>query len=252
MIKTIFDAGFSDELYYFFHVIGYLCVLFFNIWFGKKYNMKPWQSIITTFIVYSITYIWIYVQFWIESGFTNWGGNNMVRGYVYIPLIGLLACKILKIKWKTMCDFMAPCVCIAFGVSHFGCIFAGCCSGYPSSWGIYNPGSERILFPIQLFEATAALLIVYIIVCRAKGKKFLSDGKSFPLLLTLYGFSRFLFEFGRNNRKIFLGCSSLSFHALFMGLVGVAMIIYLNKRSSNIIKLNDFDVVDGVTAYSNE
>ena len=71
MIKAIFDAGYSDLLYYSFHVIGYLAVLFFNIWYGKKHNMKPWQSILITFFVYSLTYIWIYVQFWIESGFTN-------------------------------------------------------------------------------------------------------------------------------------------------------------------------------------
>ena len=197
------------------------------MWYGKKYGVKRWQAIVTTFVVYGITYIWIYVQYWIESGFTHFGPNNMVRGFVYIPLFAIPVARFLKIKWKMMCDFIAPCVCISFGVSHIGCIFAGCCKGYPCSWGLYHPFEKITLFPVQLFEAATALSIACFVVYRAKKKKFVSDGISFPLMLLCYGSTRFLWEFARNNEKILCGISSLAFHALFMAMVGLATIIYI-------------------------
>ena len=236
MIKTVFEAGLSLPMYYVFHILGYLCVLFFNIWFGEKYNIKRWQSILTTFVVYGITYIWIYIQYWIESGFTDFGGNNMVRGFVYIPLIALPVACILKIKWKNMCDFIAPCVCISFGISHIGCIFVGCCKGFPNSWGIYHPYEKITLFPVQLFEAATALIIVLLLVYRVKKISYRSDGLSFPIMLLCYGSTRFFWEFARNNRKILWGCSSLAFHALFMALVGgvaIMCICLLRSRRAN-------------------
>lgn len=230
LIELIFNAGLSSVFYFGFHILGYLAVLFFNIWYGKKYNIKPWKAVVTTIIVYAITYVWIYIQFWIESGFKNFGGNNIVRGFIYIPLIALPVARALKISWKRMCDFIAPCVCVSHGISHIGCIFEGCCKGFPSSWGIYNPWDKITLFPIQLFESITALLIVVVIVCQAKRKNFVSDGKSFPVMLIAFGGTRFLFEFARNNEKILLGCSSLAFHALFMVLIGVAVLLYIKLR----------------------
>ena len=232
MIKSIFEAGFSSAFYFGFHILGYLSVLFFNIWYGKKQKIETWKSIVTTIIVYAITYIWIYIQYWIESGFKNFGGNNIVRGFIYIPIIALPVARLLKINWKQMCDFIAPCVCLSQGISHIGCIFEGCCKGFPSSWGIYNPWDKAILFPIQLFESFVALLIVIVIVYRAKRLGFISDGKSFPLMLIAFGSTRFLFEFARDNDKILWGCSSLAFHALFMALVGVTALLYINVRNN--------------------
>ena len=235
MIEKVFDAGMANTVYFAFHILGYLCVLFFNLWYGKKYGVKHWRSVVTTFVVYGITYIWIYVQYWIESGFRSFGPNNMVRGFVYIPLIAWPVARILKIDWKRMCDFIAPCVCISFGISHIGCIFPGCCHGFPSAWGIWHNRLQTTLFPNQLFEAATALAIVWFLVQRAKKKNFVSDGISFPLMLLCYGSTRFLWEFARDNEKILWGCSSLSFHALFMALVGLAVIVY-RKRRERILK----------------
>ena len=195
--------------------------------------MTPKQSVITTFAVYSVTYIWIYVQFWIESGFESFGGNNMVRGFVYIPLIALPMALIFKMKWSRMCDFVAPCVCISFGVSHIGCVFVGCCHGCESSFGIYHPYYGTTVFPVQLFEAATALLIVFLVVYRARRKGFVSDGRSFPLMLIMYGSTRFLWEFLRDNEKILWRFSSLAFHALFMALVGACALICLLHKNEH-------------------
>ena len=36
----------------------------------------------------------------------------------------------------------------------------------------------------------------------------------------------------RDNEKIFMGCSSLSFHALFMFVVGVIALIVIRKKKA--------------------
>ena len=206
----------------------------------KKYDISPKKAIITTLIVYPITYVWIYIQYWIESGFTRFGGNNIVRGFIYIPLFAIISSKILKIKWKTTCDFITPCICLCHAVSHIGCIFDGCCKGYPSDFGIYNPIYEINLFPVQLFESLTAFLIVFTIVYRAKKLNYKPDGKSFPIMLILFGISRFAWEFARNNEKLIWGISSLAFHALFMAIVGIVslIIIWLNNKKNKKVDIN--------------
>ena len=233
LIVNIQGTALADFLYYGFHVLGFLFVFWFNIWYGKKRDISAWKSVLITIVVYGITYIWIYVLFWIESGFRLFGGNNIVRGFIYIPLIAYPVAKILKISWKKMCDFIAPCVCLSHGVSHIGCIFTGCCEGYPSEWGIYNSRYHGTAFPVQLFEAATALAIFGILVHLNKKHKFVTNGKSFPLMLVLFGSTRFLWEFARNNKKIWGEFSSLAFHALFMAVVGIIALVIVSRKIKN-------------------
>ena len=232
MIKSIHEAQLSELIYYLFHILGFVLVFLFNIWYGNKRKISPVKSVVTTLLVYSTTYIWIYILFWIESGFTVWGGNNIVRGFVYIPLLAYPVAKLLKIDFSKICDFIAPCVCLSHGISHIGCIFAGCCEGYPCTWGIYNAAYDTTLFPVQLFECATALAILAILVSMSKKRNYKTDGKSYPIMLILFGTTRFLWEFARNNEKILLGCSSLAFHALFMAIVGT-ITLYCIRHKQN-------------------
>jgi len=231
VLENIQGTPMADILYYGFHVLGFIFVFLFNAWYGRKREIPIWKSILTTILVYGVTYVWIYVQFWIESGFRAFGGNNIVRGFIYIPLIAYPVAKLLKISWTKMCDFIAPCVCLSHGISHIGCIFAGCCEGYPCSWGIYNYSYGGTAFPSQLFESATALVIFALLVYLNKKSNYKTDGKSFPLMLILFGSTRFLWEFARNNEKLWLGCSSLAFHALFMALVGGIALYLISKKT---------------------
>ena len=231
MLEYIQQTPLANVLYYTFHVLGFVCVFIFNAWYGKKREIPIRKSALTTVLVYAATYVWIYIQFWIESGFANFGGNNIVRGFVYIPLIAYPVALLLKINWTKMCDFIAPCVCLSHGVSHIGCIFVGCCEGYPAKWGIYNYRYLDPLVPVQIFEALTALAIFAGLVYFNRRKNYTTDGTSYPIMLILFGFTRFLWEFARYNPKIWLGCSSLSFHALFMAVVGAVALCVIVKKS---------------------
>ena len=183
-------------------------------------------------IVFPIVYILMYVLCWMESGFSGWGGNNIVRVFPYIPLVGLLITWWFKIPWKNVSHLLAYAPLAVHGTAHFGCVFIGCCNGYPFENGLYIPSQNRYTFPIQPIEAVAALLIIVILLLRARHKKFESDGREYPLMLILFGSSRFVFEFFRDNQKIWLGCSALAFHALFMCIVGVVVLAIINMRNA--------------------
>ena len=230
MIQRIQGTPLVNLLYYGFHLLGFIFVFLFNAWYGKKREIPVGKSTVTTLLVYGVAYIWIYVLFWIESGFQNFGGNNIVRGFIYIPLIAYPVARLLHIRWAAMCDFLAPCVCLTHGISHIGCIFVGCCAGYPADWGLYTPQYRGTAVPVQLFEAATALVIFALLVWLSRRRDYRTDGKSFPLMLMLFGSTRFLWEFARNNEKLWLGCSSLAFHALFMCVVGLEVWLALRKK----------------------
>ena len=47
----------------------------------------------------------------------------------------------------------------------------------------------------------------------------------------LFGYSRFLLEFLRDNRKVMFGVSTLAIHALFMALVGTAVYVTIKEKN---------------------
>ena len=230
LIHMAEDLKIITKIYDFSFVLGFAAIFIFLTWYGRKMDIAPWKSATIIAIVYPIIFAWMYVYFWIESGFKNFGGNNIVRVFVYVPLAGYLAAKALRLSWKDTCCLLAFAPNLQHGVSHLGCIFAGCCMGYPSTWGLYNIITKDIRFPIQPIEAGMAWIIVVYLFVRGKKHHFKSDGLEYPIMLMLFGSTRFVFEFFRDNEKILLGCSSLAFHALFMFLVGSVAYIKIKSK----------------------
>ncbi len=225
------DAGLSSFFYNLFFIAGFVGVLSFNLLNAKNYKMSLLKALVFTVIVYSLAVLWMFFLFWAESGFKNWGGNNIVRVFVWIPLIALPISRIMKLDWYATCDYLAPCPCVVHGIAHFGCIFAGCCHGYPWARGIYNPELGVPTFPTQPIEAITAVLIAVIVYARCARRRFEPDGLAYPIMLMLFGYSRFLFEFLRDNDKLFWGISSLALHALAAAVVGTIAYFIISRKN---------------------
>lgn len=230
LIRSIYEAGLGKFFYDLFFVLGFVSVLVGLVWYGKKLGFPLWKTAVTVFIVYPLVVLWMFVMFWMESGFSTWGGNNIVRIFIYVPLIGMPVARLLKLDGKKTLALLSFAPLLVHGVSHFGCVFFGCCSGYPCSFGIYNAFYQEIRFPIQPIEALTAVAIVIYLFYRAKKRNYIPDGREYPLMLVLFGSTRFLFEFLRNNEKMFWGISNLALHALFMFVVGLVWLIVHNKK----------------------
>ena len=185
-----------------------------------------------SFLVYTVTVLWMFFLYWMESGFKNWGGNNIVRIFIWVPVVAYPFARILKIDWKDSCEFLAPCPAMVQGISHYGCIFEGCCHGYEWEHGIWNPALNTKTFPIQPIEACVAVAVVIYVLIRQKRLNYKGDGLTYPIMLMLFGYSRFFLEFARDNEKLFLGISALAIHALVMGLVGTVWFFIVKHRNS--------------------
>ncbi len=227
MIKAVYESGYSQTVYNIFIALCFVGVILFALWYGGKYNLTKKKSFAAALGILIITYAWIFFYNWLESGFQRFGGKNLVHGFIYIPLFAWPIARILKTDWLRICDFFAPLPALAQGISKVGCTFAGCCRGYPSAFGIYNPLTERTTFPIQLVECVTYLTIAFGIAAYAKRKKYRVDGRAYALVLILFGTARFLFEFARDNRKLILGCSPLALHAAFMAIVGYGAMVFI-------------------------
>lgn len=230
LIRFCYEQGWSNKIYSSIVIIAFIAQMVFLIFYRKKYNISLLKSIIVVLIVYPLAYFWMLVLAWVENGFQGWGSNNIVRVYVYAPLIGILAAKVLKMPSGKIIDYVAPSMALQQVIGHSVCPIAGCCQGYACSWGIWNPISNTRLFPIQWLECLVALAIVLYLLHLAKKENYAGTGRVYAMFLITFGATRFFLEFLRDNDKLFLGVSNLAFHALFMTLVGAIWMMVLYER----------------------
>lgn len=233
MLRYLYNSGAADLIYSNFWVLTAPTLLGISLFLGRKYGISAKKIIPITAIVFlaqsALTSLLYQVPLHVRGG----GISSVVRAFVYLPLVLLLCSKLFKVKWGTLCDIMAPGICAAQGVGSSACIFTGCCHGYPFTYGIYNPVYEMKLFPVQLCETGTSLLIALYLIMRAKERHYESDGRTFPLMLILFGTARFMWEFFRNNTKVLWKCSDVGLHALFMVIVGAAVLIFMMLKSKS-------------------
>ena len=222
--------GLNSPLYDTIWLAGTVAVFLYFLCNRKNYRVSFGKAVAFLAVVYTASVLWMFFLYWVVNGFRGWGGNNIVRIFPWVAVFAYPVSKLLKLDFEKMCDYIAPVLCLQHGVSHLGCIFGGCCYGYAWSHGAYNHVLGYNTFPIQPIEAVVALAIVIIIVCRERKKKYMPDGLSYPVMLMLFGYTRFLLEFARDNGKLFLGISELALHALLAALVGTVWYIVKKKE----------------------
>ena len=218
-------------LYYTFHAVAFIALFAFLVTQSKHYKIPKWKACVSTVVIYAASYAWMLFMYWASTGFKNFGGQNIVRIFVWVPIFVWITAKVMKINWRDLGDLVAPCLTLNHGIAHIACIFQGCCYGYECSWGVYNAVLDKRLFPIQILEALTALAITAYLYHLMRKKKYKTEGMLYPLMLILFGSTRFIWEFFRDNQKIAWGISGLAGHALLMTLVGIAWYAaYTNKK----------------------
>ena len=216
-----------------FFALGFVSVTLFAIFYRKKFNLSGKKALLTVLLLYPPVVLWMFILCWAETGFQHFGGNNIVRIFVWVPLFAIPVAKILKIDIRDMLNFVAPLPCAVHGISHYGCIFEGCCYGYPVSWGIWNPTTLDYRFPIQPIEATVAVLVIVVTVLYTKKKNYSRMANAYPVMLVLFGSTRFFLEFARDNEKLFWNISALAIHAFVMFVVGVVWLFFVHFKRKN-------------------
>jgi phosphatidylglycerol:prolipoprotein diacylglycerol transferase len=173
-----------------------------------------------------------------RSGGVFYGGLLLAVGVAlwYIRRVGLPL-------WTT-CDVFAPGIALGHAIGRFGCFFAGCCYGKPTTlpWGITftdpfaaaNVGTplNTPLHPTQLYEAGAELLILgFLLSTERFGRRF--AGRTFWVYILLYSISRYIIEFFRGDERGNVGPLSTSqFISIILAPLAIVMLVYLARRAT--------------------
>jgi phosphatidylglycerol:prolipoprotein diacylglycerol transferase len=135
--------------------------------------------------------------------FRIWEGGLVFHGGL---IGGLLATFFYVRKYKLnfflLADTVVPVVALGQFFGRVGCFSAGCCHGKPCdlSWAVTFPPGIAIpgaLHPSQLYEASAVLLIFFILLWQRSIKRF--HGQVVIVYLMLYAIVRFFLEIFRGD-----------------------------------------------------
>jgi phosphatidylglycerol:prolipoprotein diacylglycerol transferase len=169
-------------------------------------------------------------------------GGVFYGGLILAVLVSLWYLRRHKLPLWVMCDVFAPAIALGHVVGRFGCFFAGCCYGRPTSlpWGItfHDPFAASYvgtplgvpLHPTQLYEAGAELLILgVLLVTEKKGRPF--EGRTFWAYMLMYGISRFIIEIFRGDeRGMIAGLSTSQFISVVLVPLSLAMLVWLSRQ----------------------
>src|SRR6266536_3048429 len=168
-------------------------------------------------------------------------GGVFYGGLIVAVIVALWYIRRVGLPLWTTCDVFAPGIALGHVVGRFGCLFAGCCYGKPTTkpWGITftdtfaaaNVGTPLgvPLHPTQLYEAGAEFLILIILLAtERKGRSF--AGRTFWLYMLLYAISRFIIEFYRGDDRGTVGMFSTSqFISIVLAPLAIVMLVYLSR-----------------------
>ncbi|MCU1383837.1 MAG: lgt [Acidobacteria bacterium] len=168
-------------------------------------------------------------------------GGVFYGGLILAVTVALIYIRKVGLPFWTTTDVFAPGIALGHVVGRFGCLFAGCCYGKPTTlpWGITftdpfaaaNVGTPLgvPLHPTQLYEAGAELLIlIVLLMTEKKGRGF--AGRTFWLYMLLYAISRFIIEFFRGDERGTVGMFSTSqFISLVLAPLAIVMLVYLAR-----------------------
>jgi len=170
-------------------------------------------------------------------------GGVFYGGLILAVTVALVYIRKVGLPLWTTCDVFAPGIALGHVIGRFGCLFAGCCYGKPTTlpWGITftdpfaasNVGTplNQPLHPTQLYEAGAELIILLVLLfTERKGRPF--AGRTFWLYMLLYAISRFIIEFYRGDDRGTVGMFSTSqFISILLAPLAIVMLVYLSRRS---------------------
>jgi phosphatidylglycerol---prolipoprotein diacylglyceryl transferase len=168
-------------------------------------------------------------------------GGVFYGGLILAVVVALWYIKKIGLPLWTTCDVFAPGIALGHVVGRFGCLFAGCCFGKPTTlpWGITftdpfaaaNVGTPLgvPLHPTQLYEAGAEFVILMLLLfTERKGRPF--AGRTFWLYMFLYAVSRFIIEFYRGDERGTVGIFSTSqFISILLAPLALGMLVYLSR-----------------------
>lgn len=247
--------------------IGFYLMIAVVLFYLVLHQVRTWPKWLDTLkgaLFAVVTYYFMFpAQFfmvWYRSGFDPaqfyTQPANIALGYTLLPLLAWLLAKTFNTSVGYAGDIVALTAFTYHVTGRSGCLFTGCCYGFPCDWGWYSfaagddavhhainnnlplPDADAVykMFPTSLVESLFTLAILVFIILRICRKNYVPDGKNLPYSLLIYGVCRFFSELTRESTKeswFLWRFSDVHIHMLLMALVGGLMLYYIIRKSKN-------------------
>lgn len=161
------------------------------------------------------------------------GGLAIHGALIAGVIVGVLFCKIRKIKVLELLDIVMPSVALGQAIGRWGNFINQEAHGGPTDlpWGIIVNGQK--VHPTFLYESVIDFCIFLFLIWFRKNKK-TTDGQVLGLYLILYSAGRFFVEGLRTDSLMFLGMRVAQLISLGSILLGVILLVYFKKRNNSI------------------
>lgn len=132
-----------------------------------------------------------------DGAFLQQSRFRLLGSLVFPPLALLRPMKNYPYSYNDIMDFFAPGLFLCMGVSKIGCAVYGCCYGEECTFGIINPITGLLHFPVQLLEVFLGVIIAFVFFFVILSSQKYVRGSIYPLGLILFCAGRFILEFFR-------------------------------------------------------
>lgn len=173
----------------------------------------------------------------------NQGGLVWYGGMIAVTVVAWYFCKIKNISLMRFGDVLAPPAAIGLGIGRIGCLLAGCCFGAPCAlpWAIQYPHNHEsyphLVHPSPIYETLAMMLVTGLLLWVDKHKRF--EGATTWMFFIFYGFVRFMLEYYRGDRLVWIQALNLSASqviSLLSVVFGFIMLLYLKGKPMQLKK----------------
>ena len=168
--------------------------------------------------------------------FAFWEGGLIFYGGLVGSFSALIIfCRMKKVSFVKVLDFLLPYVALSHAFGRMGCFFNGCCGGKVCDlpWAVRFPGTEFSVHPTQLYEVALDLLLFVALsyyYSRNQKQAQQNPGQTAILYFFGYGLLRFITEFFRAGNPSFGSFTYNQWFSIF--LMAVSAIFYACRMKS--------------------
>ena len=152
------------------------------------------------------------------------GGLSFIGGLIGGILVGILYCKIKKVKFFAIADFAAPSIAVGYIFGRLGCLLNGCCYGMVTSvpWAMHVSADMYLRHPTQIYAMLTGVIICIATILFDKKKK--AYGQTFFLFIMMYTVGRFIIEFFRMESVVLFNPFTMTQVVCFLAFVASFML----------------------------
>ena len=189
------------------------------IWATFQYK-APVKHKLVLWVTFAIARYWsvamVPVLSRLTSGIIPQINMGIAFGMFVLIVAAIVYCVRVPILFSL--DISIPAYILGRGLAITGCIFVGCCHGFPVSWGIYSGLVQMPTFPAVIIDIVISCCIVVYLVLLSRKLNFSGDGIVAAKGMALFGMLRIVVDILRDNEKLF-------FLLTTEGLFGIAYVV---------------------------